>query len=241
MPETIELYTVYPSPCAARLRIALALKNLAYTPKYIDIFSDAQNSSDYAAINPSRSVPTLRIIPSSNPSSSSSAETETLKPITITQSVSALEYLDEAYPETIPLLPPVTNPLARAAVRTLVQILAADVQPVTNKRILDRVESLSSIEDRKKWTREVTTEGFRAYEGVLENWAGKYSVGDEITMADCCLAPAVWGAKGRVECREFPRMWRVYERLMEREEVKRAHWRCQGDTPEGERRGWKGL
>ncbi|OJJ95720.1 hypothetical protein ASPACDRAFT_64201 [Aspergillus aculeatus ATCC 16872] len=220
MPE-ITLYTYFRSSCSARLRIALHLKSLPYTPIYINLLEGAQRSPDNLARNPSGTVPTLLISPSP-------AEEPTLK---ITQSLAALEYLDEAFPDTYPLLP--RDPAKRALVRTLAQIIACDVQPVTNLKVLKRVAPLGV--DRADWSREVIVDGLRAYETIIKEAgvSGLYSVGDEVTVADVCLVPAVWGAErvGVDVAGGFPVVAGVVERLEGLDAVRRAHWARQEDTP----------
>ncbi|KAI9046291.1 maleylacetoacetate isomerase MaiA [Aspergillus affinis] len=218
MPQ-ITLYTYFRSSCSARLRIALALKNLPYTAIPINLLKDEQHSTTNTTLNPSATVPTLLI----------KSENNTVK---ITQSLAALEYLDETFPDTASsLLPPTSDPSARALVRTLSHIIACDVQPVTNLRILKRVAPLGV--DRGAWSKELIEDGFRAYEAIAEKSAGRFSVGDEVTMADVCLIPAVWGAQRvGVELERYPTIDRVARGLEEVEAVKLGHWRNQEDTPE---------
>ncbi|PLB55565.1 maleylacetoacetate isomerase [Aspergillus steynii IBT 23096] len=221
---SITLYTYFRSSCSARLRIALALKNLPYAAIPINLLKDEQHSAQNT-INPSATVPTL-IISSSSPNSTTN-NTE----VTITQSLAALEYLEEAFPATPSLLPPVTDPSTRALVRTLSHIIACDVQPVTNLRILKRVAPFGV--DRAAWSKELIEDGFRAYEALAVGAAGKFSVGDAITMADVCLIPAVWGAQRvGVDLGMYPTIERVARNLEEVEAVKVGHWRTQEDTPE---------
>ncbi|KAK1146299.1 hypothetical protein N8T08_003086 [Aspergillus melleus] len=219
MPQ-ITLYTYFRSSCSARLRIALALKNLPYTAIPINLLKDEQHSTSNTTLNPSATVPTL-LIESDN-------QADTIK---ITQSLAALEYLDETFPDTVSLLPPSSDPSARARVRTLSHIIACDVQPVTNLRILKRVAPLGV--DRSAWSKELIEDGFRAYEAIAEKSAGRFSVGDEVTMADVCLIPAVWGAQRvGVELERYPTIDRVAKNLEEVDAVKLGHWRNQEDTPD---------
>jgi maleylacetoacetate isomerase len=179
------LITYFRSSCSARLRIALHLKNLSYNPVYINILKGEQHSAANLAYNPSHSVPTLIQDLSSNLTS---------KDFRITQSLAALEYLDELHP-AVPLLP--QDSQARATVRALANIIACDLQPVTNLRILVRIGALTpgSIEEksaaRVQWAKELMTDGLAAYEAIAKDVAGLYSVGDNVSMADVCLVPAV--------------------------------------------------
>lgn len=214
--DKIQLYTYYRSSCSGRMRIALNLKGIAPTYRYINLLSNEQKSDEYARINPSHTVPTLVV---TKPDGQS---------ITIPQSISALEYLEDAYPNVRPLLP--EDAASRATVRTLVDIIASDTQPITNLRILVKVSSLGG--DRAAFAREMMTDGLLAYEAVATESAGRFSVGDEVTLADVCLVPAVWGAERfGVDFAAMPTARGVYERLMMLDEVKRAHWMRQEDTP----------
>ncbi|KAE8354514.1 glutathione S-transferase [Aspergillus coremiiformis] len=221
-PPKITLYTYFRSSSAARLRIALGLKSLPYTSIPVNLLQGEQLSPTNRARNPSGTVPTLVV---EHPISQAA-------PVTIVQSLAALEYLEEITPNSShALLPPRSDPESRAVVRTLAEIIACDVQPVTNLKILKRVTPLGF--DRETWSKELIEDGFRAYETIVARTAGTFSVGDRITMADVCLLPAVWGAqRSGVELREFPTIWRIAERLEMEDVVKKAHWRTQVDTPE---------
>lgn len=215
----ITLHTYFRSSSAARLRIALHLKSIPYTSIPVNLLKGEQTSPSNTALNPSATVPTLVIQTS-------------ISTVTIPQSLAALEYLEETIPSpTHALLPPPSDPETRALVRTLSQIIACDVQPVTNLKILKRVAPFGF--DRESWSKELIEDGFRAYEAIVVKTAGKYSVGDGITMADVCLLPAVWGAeRSGVDLGAFPTIRGIAERLETVEAVKKAHWRTQGDTPE---------
>ncbi|RDW81175.1 maleylacetoacetate isomerase MaiA [Aspergillus mulundensis] len=215
----VTLYTYFRSSCSARLRIALALKSIPYISIPINLLKNEQSSTQNTAVNPSATVPTLVIEYPSQPS------------IIITQSLAALEYLDEAFPSRSSLLPPVSEPAQRALVRTLASIIACDVQPVTNLRILQRVAPFGV--DRAAWSKDLIEAGFAAYETIAKESAGKFSVGDIITLADVCLVPAVWGAERvGVDLGEYPTIKRVAEALEREKVVKEGHWRTQLDTPE---------
>ncbi|KAF9888679.1 Glutathione S-transferase zeta-1 [Aspergillus nanangensis] len=215
----ITLYTYFRSSCSARLRIALNLKSLPYTPIAVNLLQGEQLSAENRTRNPSATVPTLIV---EHPGST----------VTITQSLAALEYLDEAFPSATPaLLPPTSDPEARATVRTLADIISCDVQPVTNLRILKRVAPFGV--DRAAWSKELIEDGFTAYEAIASKTAGAFSVGDVITLADICLLPAAWGAqRSGVDMTAFPTIQRIVDRLELEEAVKKGHWTTQDDTPE---------
>lgn len=217
MPDSVTLYTYFRSSCSARLRIALHLKNIPFTPIFINLLRDEQSTPSHLKVNPSGTVPALII-------------TRESKTVTITQSLAALEYLDEAFPNQGPSLLP-TTPETRALVRTLSQIIGCDIQPVTNLRILKRVAPLGA--DRAAWSKELIEDGLRAYEAIVTGCAGQFSVGDEITMADVCLVPAAWGAERvGVDLTAFPVVNRIVKNLEMVEAVRKGHWQNQEDTPE---------
>ena len=127
-------------------------------------------------------------------------------------------------------------------------IIVADTQPLTASRVESKVDELGG--DTEEWRRFWHRRGLDVYNEVMKNGtegirAGKYSVGDEVTLADCVLVPAVW--KCEVE-KMGPEGWgedlavlrRVYITLMGLEEVKMAHWMSQADTPEEQRKSIQG-
>jgi len=197
----------------------LHLKSIRYSCKYVNLLRDEQHSAAYAAVNPSCLVPSLQIL------------TKAGSCTTITQSIAALEYLEEQYPGCTPLLPPALDVAGRAHVRNLVGIIASDTQPVTNLRILSRVGLLGGA--KEQWARELMAEGLAAYEQLSASSAGRFSYGDVVTMADACLVPAVWGAiRYGVDLGAYPTVKAIYEEMSKLEAVSKADWRVQGDTPE---------
>jgi maleylacetoacetate isomerase len=217
--SALHLHTYFRSSCSARVRTAAHLKGIPLEYTYIHLLKDEQSSPTYKLSNPSASVPTLSLTDKEG------------HEITIRQSVAILEFLEDYFPDTPPLLPPSSDPISRARVRELVNIIANDTQPPTNLRILKRVKKLGG--DANVWAKDLMTEGLRAYDKVAEKYAGVYSVGDEITLADVCLAPACEGAlRFEVQLEEFPTVWRVYGRICGLEAFRRGDWRHQEDTPE---------
>ena len=215
-----KLYTYFRSSCSARVRIAAHLKGIDLEYSFIHLVKGDQNASQYHSINPSESVPTLVV-----------ANSQTGEEITkIRQSVAILEYFEESRPETLRLLP--DDPVGRAKVRELVNIIASDVQPITNLRILSFIKPRGI--EANEWQQNFMKLGFTAYEELLSLYSGKYSVGDQVTLADCALAPAVDGAlRFGVEVEQvFPNIWKVWQNLYDVEAFQRGRWNAQNDTPE---------
>ena len=217
--QTLHLHTYFRSSCSARVRTAAHYKNIPLTYSYIHLLKSDQTSPEYTLTNPSASVPTLTV------TSSGSA------PIVLRQSIPILEFLEEYFPNTPRLLP--ENPVERARVRELVNIIASDLQPVTNLRILKAVKKLDGEQAPTEWAKNWMGRGLEAFDKVAEGYAGKYSVGDEVSMADVVLAPAVEGAlRYGVDLDGLKTVKRVFENVRGLEAFKKGDWRHQPDTPE---------
>lgn len=213
------LHTYFRSSCSGRVRIAMNLKGIPYEPILVNIVKGEHNSEDYGKINPLNFLPSLQI--------KSGPDTGKI----LTQSVAIMEYLEEIHPDTTSLLPPKSDVGGRAHVRALVNVIACDVQPVTNERILKRVAADGGND--KEWAHWLMTDGFAAYERLAAPTAGKFSYGDSITMADICVVPAVWrAARFNVDLNNYPTMKRVFEAMSTEDAVVKAHWKNQPDCPE---------
>eukprot|EP01139_Manchomonas_bermudensis_P026015 Amastigsp_a847809_21.p2 type:complete len:211 gc:universal Amastigsp_a847809_21:638-6(-) len=194
------LYSYWRSSCSWRVRIALAHKGIAYEYSATHLVKKEQRSEDYAALNPSKLVPTLLI-----------------DGHTLTQSIAILEYLEETRPEAS-MLP--TEPKARADVRAIVQIIASDTQPLQNLRVLEYIGD----EKKAEWAKHWISASFDALEQVLSRTAGRYCVGDCVTFADACLVPQVYNAhRFSVDMSAYPTIVRVEAALRELPAFVAAH------------------
>ena len=188
-------------------------------PIAVNIVKNEHKSKDYGDINPLNFLPSLQI--KSGPDAGK----------ILTQSVAIMEYLEEKYPDSTPLLPPKSDVAGRAHVRALVNVIACDVQPVTNERILKRLAADGGND--KEWAHWLMTDGFAAYERLAAPTVGKFSYGDSITMADICVIPAVWRSERfNVNMDDYPTMKRVFEAVSKEDAVVKAHWKNQPDCPE---------
>jgi maleylacetoacetate isomerase len=189
----MKLYTYFRSSAAYRVRIALNLKGLPYeaVPVHLVRHGGEQLKDDYRAVNPSALVPTFQD-----------------DGAMITQSMAIIEYLEETHP-AVPLLP--ADPLARAHVRELAQMVACDIHPVNNLRILRYLVRTLAISDEAKneWYRHWVKEGFAALEAHLARGPapGRFCHGDTPTMADCFLVPQVYNAsRFDIDMTSYPRI-----------------------------------
>ena len=175
----IKLYSYFRSSAAYRVRIALNLKGLSYEYLPVHLVKGEQRDERYRALNPQALVPMLV------------DEGET-----ITQSMAIIEYLDDKVPDP-PLLPP--TPEARARVRSIAQVIACDIHPLNNLRVLKYLTgTLGASEDAKNaWYRHWIELGLAAIEARLaaDSRTGAFCHGATPTLADICLVPQLANAR----------------------------------------------
>lgn len=183
----MKLHTYFRSSAAYRVRIALNLKRIPYesVPVHLLRGGGEHLMPPYRAINPDALVPTL--------------EDDDFR---LGQSLAILEYLEETHPSPA-LLP--AEPRARARVRELAAVIACDIHPVNNLRILRYLEQTLGVEAsaRTAWYQHWITLGFTALETRLAAnqppesapAAARFCIGATPSLADCCLIPQVFNAK----------------------------------------------
>jgi len=153
----------------------------------------------------------------------------------LTQSMAIMEYLDETHPAPAPaLLPP--DAAGRARVRSLAQLLACDVHPLGNLRVLQYLGNELHADEavRGNWSRHWIGEGFRALEAMLAGHAatGRFCHGDQPTLADACLVPQHYNAlRWKLPMEEFPTIRRIVEACQALDAFKRAVPEAQPDAP----------
>jgi len=174
----VKLYTYFRSSAAYRVRIALNLKGLKSEMISVHLQKEGglNRKPDYRAINSHMRVPALQI---------DSGEV-------LTQSLAIIEYLDEVKPEP-PLLP--RDPVARAKVRALAQLIACDIHPLNNVGPLRYLKNQLGQDQAKidAWYHHWVMDGFDALESMIQ--PGPYAFGSAVTLADVCLVPQVYNAR----------------------------------------------
>ena len=186
----LRLHGYWRSTAAYRVRIALALKGVDAQRAAIDLRKAEQSAAAYRAINPQGLVPALEV-----------------DGRVLIQSLPIIEWLDEVFPDP-PLLP--SDPWGRAHVRAMASIIASDIHPLNNLRVLQRLRGeLGLSEDAvTAWIAEWVTRGFEALEAMLPERG--WSFGDRPGLADCCLIPQVYSARRfDVDLRPFARIRRI--------------------------------
>lgn len=170
------LYDYFRSSAAYRVRIALNLKGVAYECREVHLVKGDQRSPEHVARNPQGFVPALDIGNGR----------------ILTQSLAIIEWLDSAYPE--PRLIP-ADPLARADAMARALLIAADIHPVNNLRILKRLESQFGADEGAKaeWYRHWIAEGFAALEALAGD--GPFLGGTDPDVSDVLLVPQMYNAR----------------------------------------------
>jgi maleylacetoacetate isomerase len=198
----MKLYNYFRSSASFRVRIALNLKGLPYEYAVVHLTRDGGQQFDpaFRAINPDALIPVLddggRML---------------------TQSLAIMEYLEETHPEP-PLLP--RTALERAFVRSIALTVACEIHPLNNLRVLRYlVRDLKVGEEQKNaWYRHWVEQGLAAIEArlIAEKKSGRYTLGDDVTLADVVIVPQIFNAK-RFDCRldHVPTVMGIFDRCME--------------------------
>jgi len=179
----MKLYSFWRSSAAYRVRIALNLKGIRAEFRYRSLRSGEHRQPEYLAVNPQGLIPALEV-----------------GGVTLSQSLAIIEYLDETHPAP-PLLP--TDPMGRAQVRAMAQIVACDIHPLNNLRTLQFLKSDLKQSERAVagWYEHWIAEGFVALEELAKRWSadGRHLFGSSVSLADVCLVPQVYNAR-RFNC-----------------------------------------
>ena len=179
--EALILYSYWRSSAAYRVRIGLNLKGLPYRTVAVHLLKDGgqQHAEDYRQMNPQQLVPTLQ-----------HGQRH------LTQSLAILEYLDDVWP-TPALLPATAR--ERQRVRALAQLVACDIHPLNNLRVLQYFEHEWHLPapEREQWVKHWIMDGFAACEALLAGHpvTGDFCEGNAPGFADCCLVPQVYNAR----------------------------------------------
>ena len=196
MSDRLTLYSYWRSSAAYRVRIGLHLKGLEYdtVPVHLVRNGGEQHGDEYAAAHPQKLVPLLK-------------HGDRM----LRQSLAILEYLDELWPEPA-LLP--RDARERQRVRALAQLVASDIHPLNNLRVMRFFEHEWNVpqSERDTWMRHWMEEGFGAFEALVVDHpvTGDFCEGATPGLADCCLVPQVYNARRfGVDMAPYPTIARI--------------------------------
>lgn len=187
------LHGYFRSSAAWRVRIALALKGLGVEQVAHHLRDGGQNAPDYIRLNPQGLVPAL----------------VTDDGQVLTQSLAICEYLEEVFPHPT-ILP--GDAAFRARIRAAALVIAADIHPIQNLRILQRIRGLG--QDDQAWARQVIEEGLDALEQLLAPVPGPFAFGPTPSLADICLVPQMANARRFGTTLRWPRLQSIEEACM---------------------------
>ncbi len=186
----MKLYSYFRSSAAYRVRIALNFKGVAYEIAPVHLLKDGGHNKrpEYRALNPQMRVPAL-VTPAGD---------------VLIQSLAIIEYLEETHPEPA-LLP--RDPIGRAKVRALAELIACDIHPLNNLSSLRYLKNQMSQEQSAidAWYHHWVVAGFEALETLIE--PAPYACGSRVTLADLCVVPQVYNARRlKVPLDKFPKI-----------------------------------
>lgn len=197
-----------------RVRIGLELKGLPFDYAPLDFASGEQRGAAYSALNPLKLSPTLE------------ADGRLL-----TQSLAILEWLDETHPEP-PLLP--SSPDDRATVRAMADVVACDIHPLNNLRVLQALKAMGhplGAEDQMAWGARWINDGFVALEAMVARYGKGFAFGETPTLADCLLVPQIWSSsRFGVDMTAYPALSALRDRAGEHPAFQAAHPERQPDA-----------
>jgi maleylacetoacetate isomerase len=174
----MKLYSYFRSSAAYRTRIALNFKGIAFETLSVHLTRNGgeQHGADFQAVNPQKRVPALVLDQGQ----------------VLLQSLAIVEYLDEVYPDP-PLLP--KDPIERARVRAVAQIIACDIHPLNNLGPLSYLRRVLNADRSaiQEWYQHWIISGFEAVEALIK--PAPYAFGRHVTLADICIVPQVANAR----------------------------------------------
>jgi maleylacetoacetate isomerase len=212
----MKLYNYFRSSASFRVRIGLALKGLPYEYVPVHLARGDHKKDEYTSVSNDGLVPLLEIDGQR-----------------LSQSMAIMEFLDERFPESTPLVP--RELLPRAQVRALSQSIACEIHPLNNLRVLKYLVKELKVEEEAKntWYRHWVRDGLQSFERQLQALeadraasglpASTFCFGNTPTMVDCCLVPQIFnGQRFNTNFDGLPRTMAAFEVCMAHEAFQKA-------------------
>lgn len=187
--SAVVLHSYWRSSAAFRVRIALAVKGVAFEQVAHNLLANDQRDPQYLKTAPHGLVPALEA-----------------DGAVLIESPAILEWIENRWPAP-PLLPP--NAEDAAVVRAMGAVIACDIHPLNNLRVLNELRSAFAASDAqiKAWAARWIVAGFEPIETMIARHGGAYAFGDSVTLADCYLVPQVYNARRfGIDLAPFPRL-----------------------------------
>jgi maleylacetoacetate isomerase len=210
----MRLYSFFRSSAAFRVRIALNVKGVAYETVSVNLPLAEHRDAQFRALNPQATIPTLD-------------DDGTI----LWQSLAIIEYLDARHPS--PRLIP-AEPVARARVQALAQLIACEIHPLNNLRVLQYLRGELKLDEAavSKWYAHWVAEAFGPLETLVARFGGgRYCYGEALSLADVCLVPQMYNAR-RFSCdlAPYPTLVRISTALEAEPAFAAAAPDCQPDA-----------
>ena len=219
----MKLYGYWRSSSAWRVRIALALKQIPYEYAAVHLVKDGgeQYRPEHRARNPMSQVPVLEWQENGNTRH-------------LAQSMAIIEYLDETHPNP-PLLP--KEPFARAQARMLAEHVNSGIQPLQNATVLKYAKEFLGEGADATWAATWIARGLEGLEAAAAPLAGRYSLGDAVSLPDLYVVPQMYNARRfKIDTSKYPTLVRIDAALCEHPAFVAAHPDRQPDAPPPEKR-----
>ena len=205
------LYHYWRSSSSWRVRWAFNLKGIMYEPIPVNLLSGESESDEHLARHPAGFVPVLEF-----------NHLITGKPVHLTESLAIIQYLDSQHegPTIIP-----SDPIARAKVWALAEVVNAGTQPIQNIPVAHFHSSDPA--EQKRWNQHWIRNGLEIYEKLAAPGAGRYSYGNDLTLADLCLMPQIYNAERfEVPFKDLPTLVRIHENCLSTASYPESHPDC---------------
>lgn len=197
----LKLYHYWRSSASWRVRWALNLKKIPHELIHVSIINGESQSETHLKRNPFGQVPVLEY-----------------EGKFLSESLAIIQFLEQLFPASS-LLP--QDPFLKARAWQLAEVINAGTQPIQNLGVMKKVTDDEA--KRKEWAQYWIARGLKSYETWLKGLAGKFSVGDQVTVADLCLIPQVYNAKRfEVDLKPFPTIQRIYDHALTTEACAQA-------------------
>jgi len=207
---SLRLFHYWRSSSSYRVRFGLFYKGLHPALVHVNLLDDSSDQPEHKARNPMGYVPVLEFMDTPERAGPKRY---------IAESIAILEWAEET--QAGPLLLP-KDPLLRARCRQLVQIVNSGTQPLVN--LTAQLRHSSDPAEQKRWSQFWIRKGMEAYEALARETAGRFTIGDELTMADICLVPHCYTAvRNEVPVEDYPTVARINAAALETPAARASH------------------